>query len=388
MTISEAVFGDKPTIVDWLHPLWGEALCDPANWKAPSTHGVPGVYFIGPDGTLYTDAHSEDDRRKALFMHEPIVSDNPVRDKDTIIKRINEYAKVFRDPNKGVQIGQDPVYYDVDTEDITGGNGRSGAALECGIPGYMHARTKYASDEARIQHAMASQPKKNNGIFGTGMSKEDVKAGVKTLVKAKGSYKMSEVMKECDRKGIEHDLVNSDILWVKNEVKKDLELDGTVECEDTIKSYNDNLYRGHIEKYPDIPWFDEVWKKSQEDDAIVVYINLDNKSIANAYKPLIKAQKKSRDMGGVPIHFVVNFDVEKAERGTATIQAQRDAFFSQIIHTYEQEHLDVFVHQIPGVDHRTIFPWNYKDARHVALSQDRVNETDTSVVYLKNRIYN
>ena len=58
------------------------------------------------------------------------------------------------------------------------------------------------------------------------------------------------------------------------------------------------------------------------------------------------------------------------------------------MHTYEQEHLDVYVNQIPGVDHRTIFPWNYKDARHVALSQDRVNETDTSVVYLKNRDYN
>ena len=58
------------------------------------------------------------------------------------------------------------------------------------------------------------------------------------------------------------------------------------------------------------------------------------------------------------------------------------------MHTYEQEHLDVYVHQIQGVDHRNIFPWNYKDARHVTLTQDRINETDTSVVYLKNRDYN
>ena len=119
-----------------------------------------------------------------------------------------------------------------------------------------------------------------------------------------------------------------------------------------------------------------------------MYINLDNKTIANAYKVLLKAQKKSIDMGGAPVHLLVNFDVERALKGTATLQAQRDSFFSQIMHTYEQEHLDVYVHQIQGVDHRNIFPWNYKDARHVTLTQDRINETDTSVVYLKNRDYN
>ena len=252
----------------------------------------------------------------------------------------------------------------------------------------MHARTEYVSDEARIQHAMASQPKKDNSIFGTVMSKEDVKAGIKALVKSVGSYTIDEVYKEVDKKGLEHDLTASDVLWVKTQIKLELELDGTVECTDTIKSYSDYLYEPHIEKYTDNPWYEDVWKKFKEDDAIVVYINLDNKTISNAYKVLVKAQKKSIDMGGAPVNLLVNFDVKKALKGTTTLQAQRDSFFSQIMHTYEQEHLDVYVKQLHGVDHRVIFPWNYKDARHVALTQDRVNETDTSVVYLKNREYN
>ena len=389
MTISETVFGDAPfKNEEWIHQLWAEELCDPANWKAPSTHGVPGVYFIGPDGAKYTDAHTEDERRRSLFMHAPVISDNPVRDQDTVIKRIIKYAEVFSDPNKGVKTGQDPVYYDIDTDDITGGNGRSGAAAKLGIPGYMHARTEYVSDEARIQHAMASQPKKDNSIFGTVMSKEDVKAGIKALVKSVGSYTIDEVYKEVDKKGLEHDLTASDVLWVKTQIKLELELDGTVECTDIIKSYSDYLYEPHIEKYTDNPWYEDVWKKFKEDDAIVVYINLDNKTISNAYKVLVKAQKKSIDMGGAPVNLLVNFDVKKALKGTSTLQAQRDSFFSQIMHTYEQEHLDVYVKQLHGVDHRVIFPWNYKDARHVTLTQDRINETDTSVVYLKNRDYN
>ena len=70
----------------------------------------------------------------------------------------------------------------------------------------MHARTEYVSDEARIQHAMASQPKKDNSIFGTIMSKKDVKAGIKALVESVGNYSIDEVYKEVDKKGLEHDL--------------------------------------------------------------------------------------------------------------------------------------------------------------------------------------
>ena len=89
-------------------------------------------------------------------------------------------------------------------------------------------------------------------------------------------------------------------------------MDGTIECTDIIKSYSDYLYEPHIEKYTDNPWYEDIWKKFKEDDAIVVYINLDNKTIANAYKVLLKAQKKSIDMGGAPVHLLVNFDVERA----------------------------------------------------------------------------
>ena len=380
MTISNSIFGHSSDIGDWLCEYWRPEHCVPTNWKAPKTEGIEGVWLVGPNGELYTDDDPWEERIKALFMGQIPISNNPVRAQQTTIARINHYASIFKDPDRGVLLNQDPLYYDIEAKDLSGGNGRGGAGIKLKFPGYMMARVKYATQEAKIRHAMKSQPRNDRSTFATIMSKEDVKTGVIALVEVTGHYKMDDVMAECDDAG--KDLVDVDLTWVKREVKKELEKDGTIPCTDNYQEFNNDLYKPFLNQNPDDPWVKNIFN----DDALVQYINLADKTLANYYRPLIRkvALALAEDR---PLHLLVNFPIPTG-KSKVSLEGLRDAFFSKDIKQYEDEHIKVFMKQYVNMDLRTMFPWNRPDAENMCLAQDRVAESDKVVVRLRNRKYN
>ena len=391
MTFSEEL-GYEPDVQDWIHTLpsgfevWTEEHCDVNNWELPQDYGIPGVLFEDQDGNLYNAQEAEENLRKCMEMRDVPVSDNPTRDGSTVTKRVVHYANVFSDPKRGVKLGKAALYYDVDEDDLSGGNGRNGARFKIAIPGYMVYRTKFLTPEAKIRHAMASQPKNDNSDFEEVPTKGDVKSGIIALVEVTKEYETDKIEDECDLYG-DH-LVATDLTWVKREVKKALMKEGSYECRDEIQDLNDDFYKSFlVQNKATDTWVQEIWEKSKSGDCYVQYINLANKSLSNYYKQLIKKQKLA-NADNVPLHLIFNFDVNKHKAGTSTIQAQRDTVFSKIMHGYEEEHIDVFLKRYPNVDLKTVFPWNHPDAQNVALAQDRVAEKGKGVVRLKNRTYN
>ena len=391
MTFSEEL-GYQPDGQDWIHTLssgyevWTEAHCDVNNWRLPQDYGIPGVMFEDQDGNLYNARETANNLRKCMEMRDVPFSDNPTRDGTNTTERIYHYGNVFADPERGVKLGMDAIYYDVDENDLSGGNGRNGARIKLSIPGYMVYRTKFLTPEAKIRHAMASQPHNDNSEFEEVPTKKDVKAGIIALVEVTGEYETDKIEEECNTYGSH--LVMIDLTWVKREVKKELMKSGKYECKDDILDLNDDFYRSFIENHGDNdPWIQEIWKKSLDGDCLVQYINLANKQLKNYYKPLIRKQKEA-NANNIPLHLIWNFDIKRHKAGTSTLQAQRDTAFTKEMHIYEEEHIDVFMKRHPMIDSKLVFPWNHPDAQNVALAQDRVAEKDVAVVRLKNRHYN
>tara|TARA_B000000565_G_scaffold17642_1_gene12531 strand:+ start:224 stop:1399 length:1176 start_codon:yes stop_codon:yes gene_type:complete len=391
MTFSEEL-GYEPDVQDWIHTLpsgfevWTAEHCDVNNWKLPQDYGIEGVLFEDQDGKLFNAREAEENLRKCMQMADVPFSDNPTRDGTNTTERIYHYGNVFADPKRGVKLGMDALYLDVDKGDLSGGNGRNGARLKLGIPGYMVYRTKFLTPEAKIRHSMASQPKNDNSEFEEVPTKYDVKAGIITLAGVTGEYETDKIEEECNTYGAH--LVLTDLTWVKREVKKELMKDGRYKCKDDLLDLNDDFYRSFIKNHGDNdPWIQDIWNKYLDGECYVQYINLGNKQLKNYYKPLIRKQKLA-NAANLPLHTIWNFDIKKHKAGTSTIQAQRDTAFTKEMHVYEEEHLDVWVKRHPNIDSKLLFPWNHPDAQNVALAQDRVAEKDVAVVRLKNRHYN
>ena len=361
--------------------FWTENHCDPENWEAPSTYGVPGVYIVHPDGSRLNDSDSEERRRECLHMGPiPRGEKNKTRYQNTVLKRINHYRDVFKE--HGVALHQSAIVYDVhDPENKVNGNGRGGAGIKLNFPGYMLCPFEFEDEEALLRYSMKSQPKDDPAIFGEPMSKEDVRTGVLELVRVRGGYDLSEVYKEIEEIGSH--LLHSDRSWIKREVKKELEESDDIDCTSPYMSWDDDTYDSWLHSMEEDPWVSEVYDNDEE---YVQYINLNNKSLANYYKQILRSNINAIRVGK-PLSFVVNFALPTG-KSSLTLQGTRDKFFSTSVDTFEQELIDTFNYNIPNVDERTVFAWNHPDARHVTLAQDRRKEEKQVVIPLKNRDFN
>tara|TARA_R100001594_G_scaffold49267_2_gene82197 strand:- start:125 stop:1264 length:1140 start_codon:yes stop_codon:yes gene_type:complete len=373
-------FNTTQSDADFLCQYWRPEHCDPNNWNAPSTYGVEGIILVDKDGNTL-----EEGDKSGMHMREiGPPSDNPTRYQGTALARIEYYYNVITDFDKGIKC-LDPIYYNIDTGETLNGNGREGAARKALVPGWMYQAVKVLPiltrtvKETELRFGAESQPKEEDGVFQTPLSKDDVYTTVKEIYEESGNYNLESVYADVEHFG-KH-LVTGDKDSIKRKLKKEFEENGDIENTDQFQPYDSDTYVTFLNKDPDDEWIKNIFK---EEDERVQFIN-GNKT-NHYWSNILNSGLDAKSDEESPLHFIVTFPISESTT-SASLQALRDAFFSK--HIAKLENIIMKLTETKLNDrNRLMFPWNHPDCKHVALAQDRKNEKKLVVVPLKNRSFN
>ena len=373
-------FNTSQSNADFLCQYWRPEHCDPNNWNAPSTYGVEGIILVDRNGNPL-----EEGDKSGMHMREiGASSDNPTRYQGTALARIDHYYKVITDPDKGIKC-LDPIYYNIETGKTLNGNGREGGGRKASIKAWMYQGVRVVPSltrtvkEIELRFGAESQPKEEDGVFQTPLSKDDVYTTVKEIYEESGNYNLESVYADVEHYG-KH-LVTGDKNSIKIKLKKGFEENGDMENTDQFQPYDSNTYVSALEKKPDDEWVKTIFK---EEDERVQFIN-GNKT-NHYYSNIMNAGLDAKADDESPLHFIVTFPVSD-NTTAASLQALRDSFFSKHIAKLENTMMKLTETSVNDRN-RLMFPWNHPDCKHVTLAQDRKNEKNIVVVPLRNRKFN
>lgn len=371
-------FKTSQSDADFICQYWRPDACDPNKWNAPSTFGVDGILLVDRDGNTL-----EEGDRSGMHMKEiGAPSDNPTRYQGTKLARIDHYHKVITD--KGIKC-LDPMYYNIDSGETLNGNAREGAARKAKVRGWMYQPVRvvpllYRSIKAtEMRFGAESQPKEEDGVFQTPMSKDDVYTTVKGIYEESGNYNLDSVYEDIEHFG-KH-LVTGDKDSIKRKLKKEFEENGDIENTDQFQPYDSDTYVTFLNKDPDDDWVKTIFN---EEDERVQFIN-GNKT-NHYYSNIQNAGLDAKLDEESPLHFIVTFPISETTT-SASLQALRDAFFSKHITKLENTMMKLNEKHVNDRN-RLMYPWNHPDCKHMAIAQDRKNEKNKVVVPLKNRNFN
>lgn len=365
---------------DFLCQYWRPEHCDPNNWNAPSTYGVEGIILVDRDGNTL----EEGDKSGMHLKEIGAPSDNPTRYQGTALGRVDHYYKVITDPDKGIKC-LDPIYYNIETGNTLNGNGREGAAKKAGVTGWMYqpVRVVHSPDrtikETELRFGAESQPKEEDGVFQTPLSKDDVYTTVKEIYEESGNYNLESVYADVEHYG-KH-LVTGDKNSIKTKLKKEFEENGDMESTDQFQPYDSDTYETFLNKIPDDEWVKDIFNN---EDERVQFINANK--FNHYYSNIMNSGLDAKSDEESPLHFIVTFPISESTTA-ASLQALRDSFFSKYIAKIENTMMKLTETAVNDRN-RLMFPWNHPDCKHVALAQDRKNEKNSVVVPLVNRKFN
>ena len=373
-------FNTPQSNADFLCQYWRPEHCYSNNWNAPSTYGVEGIILTDRDGNTL-----EEGDKCGMHMKEiGAPSDNPTRFQGTTLERIDHYYKIITDPEKGVKC-LDPIYYNIETGNTLNGNGREGAARKAGVSGWMYQPVRVVPSlertikETELRFGAESQPKEEDGVFQTPLSKDDVYTTVKEIYEESGNYNLESVYADVEHYG-KH-LVTGDKDSIKRKLKKEFEENGDMEHTDQFQPFDSDTYETFLNKIRDDEWVKTIFK---EEDERVQFIN-GNKT-NHYYSNIMNAGLDAKADEESPLHFIVTFPISE-NTTAASLQALRDGFFSK--HIAKLEYIMMKLTETVVNDrNRLMFPWNHPDCQHVAIAQDRKNEKNMVVVPLRNRKFN
>lgn len=373
-------FNTTQSNADFLCQYWRPEHCDPNKWNAPSTFGVEGILLVDRDGNTL-----EEGDKSGMHMKEiGTPSDNPTRFQGTTLARVDHYYKVITDPTKGIKC-LDPIYYNIETGNTLNGNGREGAGIKAGVTGWMYQPVRVVPSlertirETELRFGAESQPKEEDGVFQTPLSKDDVYTTVKEIYEESGNYNLDSVYADVEHYG-KH-LVTGDKDSIKRKLKKEFEENGDMEHTDQFQPFDSDTYETFLNKIPDDDWVKTIFK---EEDERVQFIN-GNKT-AHYYSNILNSGLDAKLDDESPLHFIVTFPISD-NTTAASLQALRDSFFSKHIAKIENTMMKLNEKKVNDRN-RLMYGWNHPDCKHVAIAQDRKNEKNKVVVPLKNRNFN
>lgn len=359
---------------DFLCQYWRPEHCDSNNWNPPSTYGVEGVWIVNQDG----DILDEGDKSGMHMKKFGTPWDNPTRYGGTALERVNHYYKVIIDEAMGIKC-LDPIYYDIDDNSSVNGNGREGGGKKAGLTGWQYQPMRFVNKEAKLRFAMESQPKKQLGIFGEELSKEDVYTGIKVIYEEIGEYNLDKVYADVEHYGAR--LVTGDKQWVKVKLKKEFEKNGNLECTEQFQEFDTDTYESFLNKMPDDEWVKDIFNN---EDERVQFINANK--FNHYYSNIMNSGLDAKSDDDAPLNFLVTFPIPSG-KSAKSLQSLRDEFFSKHIAKLENTMLRLNETNVKDRN-RLMYPWNNPECKHMALAQDRKNENNYVVIPLRNRNFN
>ena len=373
-------FNTAQSNADFLCQYWRPNHCDPNKWNAPSTFGVEGILLVDRDGNTL----EEGDKSGMHLKEIGTPSDNPTRYQGTALARVDHYYKVITDPTKGIKC-LDPIYYNIETGNTLNGNGREGAGIKAGVTGWMYQPVRVVPSlertirETELRFGAESQPKEEDGVFQTPLSKDDVYTTVKEIYEESGNYNLDSVYADVEHYG-KH-LVTGDKQWVKVKLKKEFEKNGNLECTEQFQEFDTDTYESFLNKMPDDEWVKDIFNN---EDERVQFINANK--FNHYYSNIQNSGLDAKSDDESPLNFLVTFPIPSG-KSAKSLQSLRDEFFSK--HIAKLENTMMKLNETTVNDrNRLMYPWNHPNCQHMAIAQDRKNEKNKVVVPLKNRNFN